>query len=67
MNLTSERLALLAERLRLPDLPAELPVLAEQAAAGSWSYAECRRTLKHVASCTTKRDGPGETLHMTMG
>jgi 2,4-dienoyl-CoA reductase-like NADH-dependent reductase (Old Yellow Enzyme family) len=26
----------------------------------------CRRTLKHVASCTTKRDGPGETLHLIM-
>lgn len=32
MNLTAERLALLAERLHPPDLPAELPALAEQAA-----------------------------------
>jgi len=29
--------------------------------------AYCRRMLKHVAPCTTKRDGPGETLHLIMG
>jgi DNA replication protein DnaC len=40
MNLTAERVALLAERLHLPGLPAELPVLAEQAVAKSWTYAE---------------------------
>jgi len=33
VNLTSERIALLSERLRLPDLPAELPTLADEAAA----------------------------------
>ena len=56
MNLTSERLALLAERLRLPDLPAELPVLAEQAAAGSWSYAEfAEKLLAHSAEAADRR------------
>lgn len=45
MNLTAERIALLADRLRLPDLPAELPALAEQAAAKSWSYAEFAERL----------------------
>ena len=45
MNLTSERIALLSERLRLPDLPAELPALAEEAVAGSWSYAEFTEKL----------------------
>lgn len=45
MNLTSERIALLAERLRLPDLPAELPTLADEAAAKSWSYAEFAEKL----------------------
>lgn len=45
MNLTSERIALLSERLRLPDLPAELPTLAEEAVKGSWSYAEFAEKL----------------------
>jgi len=45
VNLTSERIALLSERLRLPDLPAELPALAEEAVAGSWSYAEFTEKL----------------------
>ncbi|NLF18182.1 MAG: ATP-binding protein, partial [Lentisphaerae bacterium] len=45
MNLTSERIALLAERLHLPDLPAELPALAEEAAERSWSYAEFAERL----------------------
>jgi DNA replication protein DnaC len=45
MNLTAERIALLAERLRLPDLAAELPVLAEQAATKSWSFAEFAEAL----------------------
>ncbi len=45
MNLTSERIALLSERLHLPDLPAELPALAEEAAQGSWSYAEFTERL----------------------
>jgi hypothetical protein len=40
-----------------------------QAEANRWDFSGsgCRRTLNHVAPCTTKRDGPGETLHMTMG
>ena len=38
MNLTSERIALLSERLRLPDLPAELPALTKEAAERSWSF-----------------------------
>jgi DNA replication protein DnaC len=45
VNLTSERIALLSERLHLPDLPAELPALAEEAAKGSWSYAEFAERL----------------------
>ena len=56
MNLTSERIALLAERLRLPDLPAELPVLAEQAAQKSWSFAEfAEALLAHSAEAADRR------------
>lgn len=56
MNLTSERIALLAERLRLPDLPAELPALADQAAAQSWSYAEfTERLLGRSAEAADRR------------
>jgi len=45
VNLTSERIALHAERLHLPDLAAELPVLAEEAAKRSSSYAEFAEVL----------------------
>jgi DNA replication protein DnaC len=45
VNLTTERIALLAERLHLPDLAAELPVLAEEAAEKSWSFAEFTEKL----------------------
>ena len=45
MNLVGERIATLAERLHLPDLAAELPVLAEQAATADWSYAEFAEAL----------------------
>jgi DNA replication protein DnaC len=56
VNLTSERIALLAERLRLPDLPAELPVLAEQAAEKSWSFAEfAEALLAHSAEAADRR------------
>ena len=56
MNLISERIALLSERLHLPDLPAELPVLAEQAASGSWSYAEfAERLLARSAEAADRR------------
>jgi DNA replication protein DnaC len=56
MNLTGERVALLAERLRLPNLAAELPVLAEAAAVGSWSYAEfAERLLAHSAEAADRR------------
>jgi DNA replication protein DnaC len=56
VNLTAERIALLAERLRLPDLPAELPALAEQAASASWSYAEfAERLLTRSAEAADRR------------
>ncbi len=56
MNLISERIALLSERLHRPDLPAELPVLAEQAASGSWSYAEfAERLLARSAEAADRR------------
>lgn len=56
MNLTAERVALLAERLHLPDLAAELPLLAEEAAAGSWSYAEfAERLLARSAEAADRR------------
>ena len=56
MNLTSERIALLAERLRLPDLAAELPLLAEEAATRSWSYAEfAERLLASSAEAADRR------------
>jgi len=56
VNLTSERITLLAERLRLPDLAAELPVLAEEAATKSWSFAEfAERLLAHSAEAADRR------------
>jgi DNA replication protein DnaC len=56
VNLTSERIALLAERLRLPDLAAELPALAEEAATKSWSFAEfVERLLAHSAETADRR------------
>jgi DNA replication protein DnaC len=56
MNLALERIALHAERLRLPDLAAELPVLAEQAAAQSWSFAEfAEALLAHSAAAADRR------------
>jgi DNA replication protein DnaC len=45
VNLTAERIALLAERLHLPDVPVELPQLAEEAAAKDWSFAEFTEQL----------------------
>lgn len=38
MNLTEERLTHLAERLRLPDVPALVPALAQEAAEKEWSF-----------------------------
>lgn len=56
MNLTSERIALLSERLRLPDLPAELPALAEEAVERSWSYAQfAERLLARSAAAADLR------------
>ena len=56
MNLALERIALHAERLRLPDLAAGLPALAEEAAAKSWSYAEfAERLLAHSAEAADRR------------
>jgi DNA replication protein DnaC len=47
---------LLAERLHLPDLPAELPALADQAASASWSYAEfAERLLTRSAEAADRR------------
>ena len=45
MNLALERIALHAERLRLPDLAAELPGIAEEAAKRSWSFTEFAEAL----------------------
>lgn len=63
MNLTAERIALLAERLHLLDLPAELPVLAEQAVAASWSCAEfAERLLARLAEAADCRaEAPWES------
>ena len=56
MNLTAERISLLAERLHLPDLPGELPALADQAASASWSYAEfAERLLTRSAEAADRR------------
>ncbi len=66
MNLTSERIALLAERLRLPDLVGELPLLAEEAVARSWSYAEFAEAL--LASSAEAADRRAEaTLQRLAG
>ena len=40
MNLEMERIALLADRLRLPQLTSSLPLLAEEAARKDKSYSE---------------------------
>lgn len=40
MNLEMERIALLADRLHLPQLTANLPLLAEEAARKEQSYSE---------------------------
>lgn len=45
MNLSEERLAYLSERLRLPDMPALVPMLAEQAAAKEWSFSDFAEAL----------------------
>jgi len=41
MNLEMERIALLADRLHLPQLTANLPLLAEEAARKEQSYWTC--------------------------
>lgn len=45
MILTTQRIALLAERLHLPDLAAELRVFAKEAATKSWSFADFAEKL----------------------
>lgn len=54
MSLTAERLEVLAERLRLPDLPLLLPQLAETAVAGEYSYARFAEEL--LAACAVAVD-----------
>ena len=54
MSLELERIAYLAERLRLPDLPALLPALAEEAAARERSFAEF--TAELLGACAEAAD-----------
>gem|GEM_PF-5290136 len=54
MNLAEERLEVLTERLRLPDLPGLLPLVAEAAVAGEHSYA--RFTEELLAACAAATD-----------
>ncbi len=45
MNLAEERLEHLASKLRLPDVPALVPALAQEAAAKEWSFADFAEAL----------------------
>ena len=54
MSLAAERIAHLAERLRLPDLPALLPAVAEEAAAKEYSFAEFTEEL--LGACAAAAD-----------
>lgn len=45
MNLSEERLAHFAEKLRLPDVPALVPALAQQAAEREWSFTDFAEAL----------------------
>jgi DNA replication protein DnaC len=56
VNLALERAALHAERLRLPDMAAELPLIAEEAASKSWSFVEfAEALLAHSAAAADRR------------
>jgi len=56
VNLAPEGIALHAERLRLPDLAAELPSIAEEEEAHSWSFAEFAEALvAHSAAAADRR------------
>ena len=50
MNLSEERLEHLADKLRLPDMPALLPALAKQAAEREWSFADFAEALLQAQS-----------------
>ncbi len=54
MSLAEERICHLAERLKLPDLPALLPAFAEEAAAKEWSFADFTEAL--LAACAGAAD-----------
>lgn len=45
MSLAQERLTHLAERLRLPDVPALVPALAQEAVAKEWSFTDFAEAL----------------------
>lgn len=50
MNLSEERLAHFAEKLRLPDVPSLVPALAQQAAEREWSFADFAEALLQAQS-----------------
>ncbi len=50
MNLSEERLEHLADKLRLPDVPALVPALAQQAAEREWSFADFAEALLQAQS-----------------
>lgn len=66
MSLADERLAVLCERLRLPDLPLLLPQLAAAAVAAEHSYARFAEEL--LAACAAAADErAGETMARMAG
>ena len=50
MNLSEERLAHFAEKLRLPDVPSLVPALAQQAAEREWSFSDFAEALLQAQS-----------------
>ena len=50
MNLAEERLAHLAEKLRLPDVPSLVPALAQEAAKREWSFSDFAEALLQAQS-----------------
>lgn len=50
MSLTQERLEHLADRLRLPDIPALVPALAQEAVSKEWSFADFAEALLKAQS-----------------
>ncbi|MDO8879498.1 MAG: IS21-like element helper ATPase IstB [Coriobacteriia bacterium] len=50
MNLSEERLAHFAEKLRLPDVPSLVPALAQEAAEREWSFTDFAEALLKAQS-----------------